>query len=81
MVWGSRPGKDATHREADEHGGPDLREQMGWRETRKEPRCPFKSRDRSTQGPAEGAGRVRLRKAAWSKRFLLRGQLKVCRGG
>lgn len=35
MVWGSRPGKDDTHHEADQHGGPDLREQTGWRETQK----------------------------------------------
>ena len=78
---GPRPGRDGTHCEPDQHGGHELREQMGWRETQKEPHCPFKRRNRSTQGPAEGPVRVRLRKAAWRRWFLLRGQLRVCREG
>lgn len=78
---GPRPGRDGTHREPAQRGGPELGEQVGWRETQKEPHCPFKRRNRSTQGPAGGPGRVRLRKAARRRQFLLRGQLKLCRGG
>ena len=45
---GPGPGRDGTHSEPDRHGGPEPREQMGWRETQKEPHCPFKRRNRST---------------------------------